>query len=211
MSDHHQLCKPGECICTLGENNRRTMGLPLAPVPPVPARVRLYPFHRPYSAMVVDLGDITAQGVPEGVKPIETRGGPCPTPGWIAVYSAKKTVRLQPAAEKLARAAPYLAPKGRHNEAAQAALEERLGPPGMVIGMVYCTGSRPLQPEDFPRSFFFEPGRYAWTLAHPKRFAVPLTLRELALANAPQSAVYAPGALLAERAGLTLATEARSP
>lgn len=202
---HHPLCKPPEeCICDLGKNNRRTMGLALAPVPPVPERVRLYPFHRPYGAMVVDLGDITAEGVPEGVKPIETRGGPCPTPGWIAVYNAKKTVRLQPLAEELSRAAPYLPQKGRHNEAAQAALEERLGPPGMVIGMVYCTGSRPLQPEDFPRSFFFEPGRYAWTLAHPKRFPSPLTLADLGVAHAPQNAVYVPGALLALGAGLTL-------
>lgn len=151
------------------------------------------------------------------VKSIETRerewqfspGNPRP-PGWIAVYNAAKIGHLQSDAAELYGADAYrppraqaainarLDPRGEYHDptAIAAEYERRIGPAGMVIGLVWIARSRPLVPADLPSSFFYDAGRYAWLCESPRRFARPLTLAEVGVRKAPQCIVYVPGAPL---------------
>lgn len=42
-------------------------------------------------------------------------------------------------------------------------------PLGVSLALVDVVGCRPLVPEDWPRSFFYAPGRWAWELANVRR------------------------------------------
>lgn len=160
-------------------------------IPPIPERVRLYPFHRPYGAMVVDP---RPDDLERPVKSLETRGYPPPESPergiWIAVYNAAKVAVLQPEARTMPAAAPYISP------ARDVETLDRIGPHGVVLGMVYVVGALPLRPADLPSSFFYAPHRWAWELRHPRRFARPIRLAALGVKKAPQSFCYVPGSVL---------------
>jgi hypothetical protein len=51
-----------------------------------------------------------------------------------------------------------------------------------------------------PRSFFYEPGRFAWILDHAIRFAKPLSLIDAGMKKGPQSVVWIEGEPLREAA-----------
>jgi len=147
------------------------------PPPPIPDRVLCGPFHRPYGAMAAD-----------GVKTIETRGRPWhKEPSWLAIYNCTKIAKLQNEAARQPGADRYTGSD-----------ETVIGPDAHVIGMVFIQGSRLLQPEDVPLSFFYEPGRFAWLLTHAIRFVEPIPMQALGIKKGPQSAVWVPGGPLSD-------------
>jgi hypothetical protein len=115
----------------------------------LPERVRLISLHQPYAGLVI-----------EGVKALETREWPWPYgPSWLAVFAARNGV---PRAT-LARLGELAE---RHRE-----------PQGVVLGLVWVAGCRPMRPEDAgPACYPFDPKRFVWGLRCPTRFAAPIPL-----------------------------------
>lgn len=164
----------------------------LSELPPIPDRVRLYPFHRPFAAMAT--GGPLPDDTP--VKSIETRGRPWgglrPRPAWVAVYATERVTGLQPEAlQELSRVATpeqYERYRADHSS--------------YVVGLLYITSSRPLTREDMPRAFFWAEGRHAWLIGAAVRFLQPFRRHVLGVTSPPQGFVYVPGAPLRAAAGL---------
>lgn len=185
-SKHTPACREGAgaCVCNIGKGAAsRTLPLPFPePMPPVPDKVLVVPFWRVFAEMVC-----------EGDKTIETRERPFEKSAqWLGVYAAEKVGRLTPAAAAQPAAKRWVDAKGK------ALPDARLGPAGHVLGLVWVTGSRLLEPTDLPRSLFWEAGRFAWLLSHHVRFKTPVPFVDLAAeaglaVRAPRSAVWVQG------------------
>lgn len=124
----------------------------------LPDRIWVLSLHRPYAGLVVD-----------GLKQLETRTWPW-TKGrtWLAICAPK---------------AVDMGPIRRYGEVAEA----RLGSAEpALVGLVWVDKCRPLLPEDEPRAFFYEPGRYAFELTRVYKFRRPVPIAEAGLKKAPQ-------------------------
>lgn len=114
---------------------------------PLPDMVRVISLHQPFAGLVC-----------AGLKTLETRRWPWPyPPGWLVVHAAK---RCDPKAVRKfgAKVAPFRSPQG------------------VLLGLVWVDGCRPLVPEDEARAWAYEPNRFAWELKHARTFtrAVPM-------------------------------------
>ncbi len=122
--------------------------LSLLPSDALPERVRVLSLWQPYASLVID-----------GVKTIETRTWPWPyEPGWLCIHAAQHIDRAAVRRLRLDHPVPDW-------------------PGGVLLGLVWVTGSRPLLPEDERAACFYEPGRYAWPLERARPFAHPVKMR----------------------------------
>ena len=131
--------------------------------PPLPSRIPCISLHQPYAELVV-----------AGIKTIETRTWEWPyEPGWLAIHAAQRIQHR--GVDWIRRNLPgKLSANG----------SGRFAMGGMVTGLVYVTGCRPLVPADEQAACFYAPGLFAWTLAHARRLKTPIVMR------GPQKIVY---------------------
>lgn len=148
---------------------------PVAAARELPERVPLRPFWRPFAGLLV-LGN----------KTIETRPGAGWRLGWVAVYATAKCV------SDLRSLTPDLP----EEKAIVAALHNEPHRAGCIVGVICTEAPRLLLHADRDAAFFYAEGRVAMPVCRHVRFARPLTLEEVGVRTAPQSAVYIPRAPL---------------
>jgi hypothetical protein len=103
-----------------------------------------------------------------GAKEFETRGWPTSYRGPLAIHAAKK---WGPEFEAILRTEPFRTVLHGHDL-----------PKGAIVGTVELVGCFPteavLMPDGQERAFGnYGPGRYAWKLANPVDFLVPIAYR----------------------------------
>lgn len=124
---------------------------------PLPDMVRVISLHQPFAGLVV-----------AGLKTLETRTWPWPyEPGWLAIHAAKKVDK---------KAMQYFG-KGGPGARHAGKVAPHWQPQGVVLGLVWVDGCRPLLAEDFDQAWFFEANRFAWILKHPLAFTTPIPMR----------------------------------